>query len=85
MTTTTDRESIQGWAKKHNAVPGVREQTSTANDQRPLVFIYPEDRDDPELREISWGTFFEHLELRRLAVKADMSGMGKTYELVSQG
>ncbi|WP_116128286.1 hypothetical protein [Lewinella sp. IMCC34183] len=83
--TTTDHATIQTWAKKHNGVPGVVEETTTANDSRPLAIIWPENRSDAKLREISWDTFFDHFELRQLALRHDKEGMSKDYRFVGRG
>ena len=83
--TTTDHDAIKTWAGKHNGVPGVRDETSTANDSRPLAIIWPEDRNDNALREISWDTFFDHFELRQLALAYNTTDFKKDYEFVGRG
>ena len=86
MATTTDHTTIKEYVSKHNGVPGVIEEATTANDSRPLAIIWPEDRNDNSLREISWETFFENFELRQLALRYDAPPeMSKTYEFVSRG
>ena len=82
---TTDHTAIKTWANKHNGVPGVVEEATTANDSRPLTIIWPEKRSDAQLREISWDTFFDHFELRQLALEHDAEGDGKGFEFVSRG
>ena len=83
--TTTDHETIQNWATKHNGVPGVIEEATTANDSRPLAIIWPENRSDAKLREISWDTFFDHFELRQLALAYNTTDFKKDYEFVARG
>ncbi|NJB86812.1 hypothetical protein GGR26_002589 [Lewinella marina] len=83
--TTTDHDTIKAWAAKHNGVPGVVEEATTANDSRPLAIIWPENRSDAKLREISWDTFFDHFELRQLALSYDSAGMNKDHKFVSRG
>lgn len=86
MATTTDHTTIKEWADKHNGVPGVIEEATTANDQRPLAIIWPENRNKPELREVSWETFFEHFDLRQLALDyTALPQMSKEYAFVTRG
>ncbi len=85
MNTTTDHSAIKTWADKHNGVPGVVEEATTANDSRPLAIIWPENRSDASLREISWDTFFDHFELRQLALNHDGEGMSKDHRFVARG
>ncbi|MCP9234647.1 hypothetical protein [Lewinella sp. JB7] len=82
---TTDHEAIKNWTKKHNGVPGVIEEATTANDSRPLAIIWPENRKEAKYREISWDTFFDHFELRQLALEFDGQGMSKDHRFVSRG
>ncbi len=82
---TSNHETIKTWANKHNGVPGVIEEATTANDSRPLTIIWPENRSDAKFREVSWDTFFDHFELRQLALEYDSAGMSKKHEFVSRG
>ena len=82
--TSTDHETIKTWAEKHNGVPGVVEKATTANDSRPLAIIWPENRKDNNLREVSWDTFFDHFELRQLALQHDKEGMSKIHRFVAR-
>ena len=81
---TTEHQTIKDWAKKHNGVPGVVEEATTANDSRPLAIIWPENRSEAKLREVSWDTFFDHFELRQLALEHDAEGMSKDYRFVAR-
>ncbi|CAH0998814.1 hypothetical protein LEM8419_00137 [Neolewinella maritima] len=83
--TTTDHTAIQEWTNKHNGVPGVIEEATTANDSRPLAIIWPENRSDNKFREVSWATFFDHFELRQQALSYDTEGMSKDYAFVTRG
>ena len=83
--TTQEHTTIKKWANKHNGVPGVKEEATTANDQRPLAIIWPENRSDNMFREISWDTFFDHFELRQLALSYDTENNSKDYEFVTRG
>ena len=84
MPTTTDHATIRQWAAKHDGVPGVAETATTANDSRPLAIIWPENRSDNSLREISWDTFFDHFELRQLALAYDSTDPKKAYRFVGR-
>ncbi|MGB3802247.1 MAG: hypothetical protein WA952_20665 [Lewinella sp.] len=83
--TTTEHDTIRQWAETHNGVPGVVEEATTANDSRPLAIIWPENRNDEKLREISWDTFFDHFELRQLALAYNTTDFKKEYEFVGRG
>ncbi len=82
---TTDHTAIKTWTTKHNGVPGTIEEATTAVDSQPLAIIWPENRKDNKFQEISWATFFDHFELRQLALEYDSAGMSKEYEFVARG
>ena len=82
--TTHDHAAIKEWAGKHNGVPGTVEEATTANDSQPLAIIWPENRSDNKFREISWDTFFDHFELRQLALSYDTENFSKDYEFVTR-
>lgn len=82
---TTDHETIKTWANKHNGVPGTINEATTATDSQPLAIIWPENRKDNKFSEISWPTFFDHFELRQLALKYDTTEkMSKDYSFVTR-
>ena len=82
--TTHEHDTIKAWADKHNGVPGTLEEATTAVDSKPLAIIWPENRSDNKFREISWDTFFDHFELRQLALAYDTTSNGKEHRFVTR-
>lgn len=82
--TTHDHTAIQEWAKKQQAVPGVIEEATISNDSKQLAMLYPENKGDNKFREISWATFFDHFELRQLALRYDAEAATREYEFVTR-
>ena len=77
---TRDHEEIRRWAAAHNAVPV--EVSPYAFDSQPAILRFvlgklPEDT--PELREITWASFFAQFDLLGLSFVYDGDSQ---YELV---
>jgi hypothetical protein len=80
MNPTQDHDAIRAWAKAHNAIPA--EISPYAFDSEPAIlrFVMGEfPKDQPELREISWESFFAQFDLLGLSLVYDGDSQ---YELV---
>jgi hypothetical protein len=67
--TTTDRETIRGWAENRDARPAHVLGTGDDEDVGVLRLDFPEDESDPRLEEISWDQFFEKFDREGLALR----------------
>lgn len=77
---TTNHKEILRWAKSNGAIPV--EVTRFVHDGEPAIlqFVFGEvPKKQPELRPISWESFFAQFDLLGLALAVDG---GREYELV---
>ena len=69
MQPTQDHNSIRTWARNHNATPA--EVSPYLFDSEPAIlrFVFGEfPKDQPEVREISWESFFVQFDLLGLSM-----------------
>jgi hypothetical protein len=92
--TTTDHDEIRKWAEARGAVPAEVRKTHKGNEPGILRFCFPDaaNRNDSNLREISWEEFFEkfdesNLELlyQEKTAEGELSNFNKLIHPESEG
>ena len=87
--TTTNHDTIKQWAEERGGVPATVKDTAGKNDPAGLLRIhFPDYSDDPDLKEISWDTFFEKFDEKNLKFlyqeKTDSGDTSRFFKFIEQ-